>query len=179
MIDKFLKNKSSIYPKQRLPFEKSGEELLRDWASKTIDAFFVHSQVPVVGSVLYCNLALALEHTGIYVGDNQVVHLNGDGTIEKVSFNEFMARLNGNNITFSVFCAVNYASKSIGGNTIADRALSMVGKRRNYNIALDNCHRFTSYCLTGKDYMCTTFTGLEEILKKKYGFHSWKAINLD
>ena len=35
----------------------------KEWLEKTVDAFLIHSQVPAVGSVLYCNLAFAFEHT--------------------------------------------------------------------------------------------------------------------
>ena len=41
--------------------------------------------LPAVGSLVYCNLGVVAEHSGIYVGGNKIVHLSGDGHIEKVS----------------------------------------------------------------------------------------------
>ena len=58
------------------------EKKLIDWTVKTIDAFFIHSVRPAVGSVVYCNLSMVAEHSGIYVGDGQIVHLNGNGRME-------------------------------------------------------------------------------------------------
>ena len=52
---------------------------------------------PAPGTPVYCNLAIVVEHTGIYIGDNEIVHLNGDGNIETVSPQEFLARLDGDN----------------------------------------------------------------------------------
>ena len=48
--------------------------------------------MPKKGSVLYCDLTGSfLEHSGIYVGDNRIVHLNGKGEIEAVSPAEFLS----------------------------------------------------------------------------------------
>ena len=40
---------------------------------------------PAIGSMVYCNLGVVAEHSGIYVGRNKIVHLSGDDHIEKVS----------------------------------------------------------------------------------------------
>ena len=48
--------------------------------------------IPKKGSVLYCDLTGSfLEHSGIYVGDNRIVHLNGKGEIEVVSPAAFLS----------------------------------------------------------------------------------------
>ena len=57
-------------------------------AYKTFDT----KVMPKKGSVLYCDLTGSfLEHSGIYVGDNRIVHLNGKGEIEVVSPAEFLS----------------------------------------------------------------------------------------
>lgn len=149
-----------------------------DWTVKTVDAFFIHSQVPKVGSVLYCNLALAFEHTGIYVGKGKVVHLNGSGVIEKVSLKKFLNRLDGSNPSYSIFCATNDDGKSIGNREVAERALEMVGKHQEYNLFYGNCHCFTHYCLSGVNANFGSFSRVEELLRSKYGFANWRAINM-
>lgn len=154
------------------------EDKPREWLEKTVDAFLIHSQVPAVGSVLYCNLCLIAEHTGIYVGDGKVVHLNGNGQIEAVDFRSFMERLEGRNPTISIFCPTDSHGRTIGNKEAAQRALSMVGSRRHYDLLLDNCHCFTYYCLTGKRLDIGSFTVLEELLRKKYDFLRWRAINI-
>ena len=88
------------------------------------------------GSVLYCDLTGSfLEHSGIYVGDNRIVHLNGKGEIEAVSPAEFLSLFALQDIYVS--CMENSA---IGSERVATRALSMVGKKRNYNLVMNNCH---------------------------------------
>lgn len=154
------------------------EKKSKEWIEKTVDAFLIHSQVPEIGSVLYCNLVLALEHTGIYVGDGKVVHLKGNGIIEIVSFREFIKRLEGRNFSYSIFCATDINGKSIGSRDVAKRALEMVGEKRKYNLIFDNCHCFTTYCLTGTKYPIGSFTLVEEVLRSKFGFVSWRAINI-
>ena len=148
-----------------------------DWTVKTVDAFFVHSQKPKVGSILYWNLALAFEHTGIYVGWNKVVHLNGDGIIEKVSYAEFIGRLDGMNPTIAICCPVDRDNNPIGDKEVAKRARSLVGKYRDYNLITDNCHKFTYYCLTGTTLPIVMFNNIESELEDRYDFCGWEPID--
>ena len=83
------------------------DKKLMDWTMKTIDAFLIHNVRPAIGSVVYCNLAVVAEHTGIYVGRNKIVHLNGNGRIEKVSAESICARKEIKNPSFTIFCATN------------------------------------------------------------------------
>lgn len=100
--------------------------------------------MPEKGSVLYCDLTGSfLEHSGIYVGDNRIVHLNGKGEIEAVSPAEFLSPFALQDIYVS--CMENSA---VGSERVANHALSMVGKKRNYNFVMNNCHQFTTGCLT-------------------------------
>jgi hypothetical protein len=100
--------------------------------------------MPKKGSVLYCDLTGSfLEHSGIYVGDNRIVHLNGKGEIEAVSPAAFLSPFALQDIYVS--CMENSA---VGSERVATRALSMVGKKRNYNFVMNNCHQFTTGCLT-------------------------------
>lgn len=129
---------------------------------------------PVPGTPVYCNLAVAFEHTGIYVGNNQIVHLNGDGLIESVSPREFVGRLNGGNPAFSIYFA-EYGGKSLGNSTIANRAKSMVGRSRNYSFAFDNCHQFTCGCISGDfENPCNYFWMVKMEITSEFGIFSWK-----
>ncbi len=100
--------------------------------------------MPEKGSVLYCDLSFGIaEHSDIYVGDNRIVHLNGKGEIEAVSPAAFLSPFVLQDIYVS--CMENSA---VGSERVATRALSMVGKKRNYNLVMNNCHQFTTGCLT-------------------------------
>ena len=99
---------------------------------------------PQKGSVLYCDLSFGIaEHSGIYVCDNRIVHLNGKGEIEVVSPAAFLSPFALQDIYVS--CMENNA---VGSERVANHALSMVGKKRNYNFVMNNCHQFTTGCLT-------------------------------
>lgn len=102
---------------------------------------------PVKGSVVYCDLVGVVEHSGIYIGNGKIVHLNGKGKIEIVSPESFVSKARDKE---SIYVSSNEKSKAIGSRNIAELAKSMVGKERSYNVILDNCHQFTSGCITGE-----------------------------
>lgn len=103
---------------------------------------------PVIGSVVYCDLLEIAEHTGIYVGNDEIVHLDGSGDIEKVTSQQFLKRLNGLNLAAHIYVSCD-GDSAVGDTAIAKRALKMVTKKRKYNVLFDNCHQFTSGCITG------------------------------
>ena len=126
--------------------------------------------MPKKGSVLYCDLTGSfLEHSGIYVGDNRIVHLNGKGEIEAVSPAEFLSPFALQDIYVS--CMGNSA---VGSERVATRALSMVGKKRNYNLVMNNCHQFTTGCLTGNfENSSNLLTFLKMQAKDTLGADTW------
>ncbi|WP_406041279.1 hypothetical protein [Succinimonas sp.] len=107
---------------------------------------------PVFGSVLYVDLAFgSAEHSGIYVGGGEkcIVELTNQGgqcVINLVSPDEFISGGTG----FSIYVSSHHGY-AVGKKRAAKRALSMVGcNLGTYNIALNNCHMFTNYCLRKK-----------------------------
>ena len=129
---------------------------------------------PCPGTPVYCKLAVVAEHTGIYVGDGKIVHLNGDGEIEIVSPREFVSRLDGLNPAVSIYFAAGAEGKALGKRSVANRARSMVGGRRNYDLFFDNCHQFTCGCLSGDfENLCKLFPMVEMEIMKELGFFHW------
>ena len=103
---------------------------------------------PVEGSILYCDLVFGLaEHSGVYIGNNQIVHLDGSGKIEVVSPKQFLGRLNGFNNAITIYVSCKGVN-AIGSKDIAQRAKSMINSKRKYNLLNDNCHQFTVGCMT-------------------------------
>ena len=129
------------------------------------------SVIPAVGSIVYCDMYFGYaEHSGVYIGNNQIVHLNGNGLIEVVSPKEFMANTTAINIYVS--CEGSYAS---GEQYVADNALQMLGEFRNYNIITDNCHQFTVGCINGDfDNSCSFMWMLKDEIKKHLGTNTWR-----
>lgn len=101
---------------------------------------------PAIGSVLYCDLPAGVaEHSGIYIGDNRIVHLNGKGEMEIVTPAYFLSSFALKDIYVSCM-----GEEAIGSRQVAENALEKIGKApRNYNLFFDNCHKFTAGCLTG------------------------------
>ncbi len=107
----------------------------------------VHRSVsmPVEGSILYVDLlGEYAQHSGIYIGNGEIVELSGKGCIQRVSREQFINGGTGRDIYVS--CRNNVAT---GSPTIAQRARSALGLHREYNIFLNNCHQFCAGCLTG------------------------------
>lgn len=148
---------------------------LRKLASKVKSIFNGEEQCrkPIAGTPVYCKLALVVEHTGIYVGNGKIVHLNGDGNIEAVGPKEFCARLDGLNPTRTIYFA-EWGGKALGNTAIANRAKGKLDSTRNYNMIFDNCHQFTAGCVSGDfDNACNAFWMMELEIMNKLGFFSW------
>jgi|GEM_PF-4087905 len=63
-----------------------------------VDNYIFDKVQPVVGSIIYCDFIVALsviQHSGIYIGGGEIVHLNSAGQVEKVTVKEFVSGLNG------------------------------------------------------------------------------------
>lgn len=100
---------------------------------------------PIIGSVLYCDLAFGyMEHSGIFIGNNQIIHLSGSGNIEVVSPKKFIS----GGTACSTYVSCN-GTEAVGSKIVAERASRMIGTTRNYNFILDNCHQFSSGCISG------------------------------
>lgn len=105
--------------------------------------------IPVPGSIVYCDIITGVaEHSGIYVGDNRIIHLNGNGEVEAVSPKTFMNRLDGFNTAANIYVS-SRNGKAVGSRVIAERALKQLESSVEYNLILDNCHRFVGGCITG------------------------------
>ena len=100
---------------------------------------------PIEGSILYTDLLNNYaHHSGVYIGNNKIVELNRHGQIQVVSPEKFMSAGTGTEIYVS--CANN---KAIGAQAVAKRARSQIGLKRKYNVLSNNCHQFSSGCLSG------------------------------
>lgn len=154
------------------------KEAVVEWIMQRADSLLVHNVSPAVGSIVYCHLAVAVEHSGIYVGNKQIVHLNGDGRIEIVSPMVFCKRLHGKNPASMIFCPMSEDGKLIGSRRAAEYALRQVGKHIDYNLFKNNCHKFSVTCMNGRNEECPSFKCLEELIENRYGEFHWRATDL-
>jgi hypothetical protein len=129
---------------------------------------------PDVGTIIYCDLG-PVEHSGVYVGDNSVVQLNGEGIIEKVSLYQFShSFLTLNPVIYIPFDehdkkCFGYETSGVSTFATKKRALKMLGEKRYYNLILDNCHQFSAGCLTGEFENAKNFLYLLKWAVQEYG----------
>lgn len=130
--------------------------VLFDLADSMIKNVFCDIVKPKVGSVVKTRLIGGVDHTGIYVGENRIVELSGDGDIRIVSHKKFINGDDGSLARFGVYMYVACAQDDDGNcyalaaPDIARRARNSVGETRDYNLLSENCHMFTEYCINGK-----------------------------
>lgn len=146
-----------------------------------IDNFVRDKAQPVIGSILYCNLGtgqITVEHTGIYIGNGEIVELQGKGKGGKIAIVNRQQFLEGRSLdsqSIWVACHGN-SSQAIGDQSIAQRAQAEVGSTRNYHLLKENCHRFTSGCITGNfNNSDTLFIKLRDTIRQKWGHHTWRV----
>ena len=121
---------------------------------------------PPPGTPLLVSLALALEHTGVYLGDNKVAELQDDGFVKTVSLTDF---INGDTAPFPlrngtrIFAACDARSrKPLGTAAVAKmaRRLSDEAYYAGYNLIQSNCHLFVAACAAGMKPNDEAFTKL-------------------
>lgn len=124
------------------------------------------------GCVVYQDLPLVseFEHSGIHLGGYRVVSLDKDGDIVEETTREFAQ--GGANERIYVSCR---GEDAVGCTAVAKRARKMLGKSRDYNFILNNCHQFTSGCLTGNfengdNFLWVLKTTASEVL----GVDNWR-----
>ena len=111
-------------------------------------------------------------HSGIYIGGGQVVSLGRNGEIRSEGVDVFR-RAEGVACDVYVSCI---DSASVGDEEVADTAKEMVGTARSYNLLLDNCHQFTSGCLTGDFENSDNFlTFVKATTSRTLGANTWRV----
>lgn len=141
---------------------------------------------PLPGSIVSCSLAGNLEkHSGIYIGYNKIIELNGDGYIKKVSGKNFLEGSDDGGFPFRTGINVYVAcdnKKPIQFENAKKRAKDMCGSKEDYDLAFNNCHGFVSYCITGnKQRGITTYDVLNENIIKHSGTSNitWRVWDYD
>lgn len=112
-----------------------------------IDSTFRDKVHPLPGSVVYCDLWLAVEHSGIYVGDGQISNIEVEGLAEgavRVCGPESFTSKSTLGRKIYVSCDSDGA---VGHKAVATGAASHVGERSFYGLIIKNCHQFSTRCV--------------------------------
>ena len=155
---------------------------LQGMEGRNIIDIFTNKQVyPVEGSIVSCLLGPA-DHSGVYVGNNTIIHRDGRGFIAEVSPREFIERLDGWNPAVTIFVSCR-GNDPVGSHEAAQRAREALHdpEHEGYHLLAKNCHQFCHYCLTGRiDNGATdfTFNSLENELRRVLNANSWRSWRL-
>ena len=122
----------------------------------------------IVGAVVYTNIGFAefAEHTGIYLGADRIVELNGDGNIRIVdswSFLNSSSQRTGDKI----YIACDQFGYPLKKMDIAVRAIKKINEKWDYDLLFENCHEFTAGAITNvfeNEY--NYFTGINELIRE-------------
>ena len=159
-----------------------------------IDNTFRDKVTPVEGSVLYCDLWVAAEHSGIYVGNGQISNIVVDGvaesTVQRSDARDFTSKSTMGN---KIYVSCN-DSGAVGNTHVAGGADSAVGQRSFYGLVFKNCHAFSTRCvnlahniaveeglvdwvinkITPEETWEPTIRALKETAEKKLGANKWR-----
>jgi len=129
---------------------------------------------PKVGSIVYCDLAFGhAEHSGVYVGGNEIIHLNGKGWIEYVTPKEFIS----GTTALSIYTSCRNG-RAIGSEDIAENArrFEKYVSVKDYNMILNNCHMFSSACISGDMENSDSFLWmLKQTVKNDLMANEWRV----
>lgn len=112
-----------------------------------IDNKFREKVIPVEGSVLYSDLYVGAEHSGIYIGNNEisniVVNSFAESTVEKSSPEEFTDK---GYLHRKIYVSCN-SKGAVGDKDVCREAISRLGERGFYGLVFKNCHQFSEKCV--------------------------------
>jgi len=119
---------------------------------------------PKIGSVVCCGIGGMLEHTGIWIDDNTIAELDGEGLIKPISVTRFTKERSGKQI----FIACDSNASPLASEAAAQRAIEQLFQLRKYHVIDNNCHQFVWQCFTSHDKKITTFKDLNINLAKMF-----------
>lgn len=121
-----------------------------------IDNFFREKVTPVAGSVLYCDLWMLVEHSGIYTSDGNISNIVVDGLAEsQVKLCDARDFTSKSTLGRKIYVSSDKYS-AVGHDSVAEGALGHLGERAFYGLVLKNCHQFSEKCV---NYAQTHYDG--------------------
>ena len=152
---------------------------------ESLAAEFKDKVKPVPGSVLKCDLAFGADflggslcHTGIYLGGDEIAEITNEDGAAKVNVVDPADFLNGQGTNLirtgiNIYVATDGNGRALGSTKVAKRARAFVelGRRGEYDLVDNNCHKFTVRCVTGEepDDAKLTERDVEKALEDAFG----------
>ncbi len=111
---------------------------------------------PIIGAIVCCGIGGVLDHTGIWVDEDTIIEMDGQGLIKPISSRRFTAERSGEKI----FIACDSNASPLVSNIAAERALEQMFQVKPYDMINNNCHQFLWQCFKPHDTKLTTFKEL-------------------
>lgn len=167
-------------------FGKMGIKCLKSY----IDNIFREKVIPIRGSVVYSDLYVGVEHSGIYIGNNEIANIVVDSFaeshVEKSSPEEFSDK---SFLHKKIYVSCD-SKGPVGNREVCDGAIKHLGERGFYGLIFKNCHEFSGKCVdySKENYNLKNLFQLNDIdetwertikklkskSKKKLGAIKWK-----
>ncbi len=119
---------------------------------------------PSVGAIVCCGIGGVLDHSGIWVGDNTIIEVDGNGLVRPVSTQRFTAGRSGKGI----FIACDSFGVPLASAKAAQRAIEQIYQVRDYHLLDNNCHQFIWQCLASDAKAITTFKALSLNMAQRF-----------
>jgi len=112
-----------------------------------VDSTFRDKVVPVPGSVLYCDLWVGAEHSGIHIGDGDIANIEVEGFADSAVFRCGAASFTSKSIMGRQIYVSCDSDGPVGDMLVARQAESSIGDRHLYSLLFNNCHHFSARCV--------------------------------
>ena len=122
-----------------------------------IDNVFRSKVKPVAGSVLYCDLWVGAEHSGIYVGRRKISNIVVDGVAESQVRLSGPASFTSKSWLGSKIYVSCDGGGAVGHQAVAKRSYRHVGERAFYGLVIKNCHQFSTKCVKTLEHRDPSF----------------------
>ena len=120
-----------------------GVKPLKNW----IDDTFRDKVVPVKGSVVYVDLYVIAEHSGIYIGNNEISNIVVDGFAEASVEKSSPAHFTDSSTMYSKIYVSCDSDGAVGDKKVSQYAQESVGESGFYGLVFSNCHVFSEKCV--------------------------------
>ena len=143
----------------------------------------VNNYLPV-GAILKVDLKLNADHSGIYLGYGNVAELDGSGKIMVRYLDDFLKGDRSWRCGENIYAAYDRNNlKFLADEKFALRAIESLCQIREYDFSIENCHKFSTGCITGDfDKYVTYLFELEEQIKNYFHISNenleWKKLGL-
>lgn len=112
-----------------------------------IDSNFRKKVTPVSGSVVYCDLLSAVEHSGIYIANSEIANIEVDGVAEGiVNLTDASGFTSKSVFKHNIYVSSNN-NGAVGREEVSRFAMSHLGQRSFYGLVVKNCHQFSTKCV--------------------------------